>query len=53
MEGRKEDIIIELGKEWIRVGLVADRMPRKTFESKELATFKSDLPLHEYELAVE
>lgn len=31
MEGRKEDIIIELGNEWIRVGLVGDRVPRKTF----------------------
>lgn len=53
MENRKEDIIIELGSEWVRVGLVSDRLPRKSFESKELGTFRSDIPLQEYELTVE
>lgn len=48
MESRKEDIIFELGREWVRVGLIGDRIPRKTFEAKELGSYRSDLPLHDY-----
>ena len=30
---KKEDIIIELGSEFIRVGLVGDKIPRKTIKA--------------------
>jgi len=30
---KREDIIIELGGENIRVGLVGDKVPRKTFKT--------------------
>jgi actin-related protein len=51
---RKEDIIIELGAEWIRVGLVGDKAPRKTFRSKSLMkisqekTFQMEMLIEEF-----
>ena len=33
MENRKEDIIMEIGAEWVRVGLVSDKVPRKSFSA--------------------
>lgn len=30
---KREDIILELGGEFIRVGLVGDKVPRKTLKS--------------------
>ena len=32
---RREDIIIEIGQEFIRVGLVGDKVPRKTIKSSQ------------------
>ena len=48
MENRKEDIIMEIGAEWIRVGLVSDKVPRKSFSASILYTFKSGLPIKDY-----
>lgn len=33
METKREDIIIELGGEFIRVGIVGDKIPRKTLKA--------------------
>lgn len=53
MESRKEDIIIELGGEWMRVGLVGDRTPRKTLPSEDIVPYRSEMPLAEYEIKME
>ena len=38
---KKEDIIIELGGEWLRVGLVGDKVPRKSIRNKGYLLFSS------------
>lgn len=40
MDNRKEDIILEIGSEWVRVGLVADKVPRKTFPASVFNSYK-------------
>ena len=41
---RKEDIILELGGEWLRVGLVGDRVPRKAIRSKGCLRYNATHP---------
>ena len=48
MDNRKEDIILEIGSEWIRVGLVADKVPRKTFSASVFNSYKGEKPIQEY-----
>lgn len=38
---KKEDIIIELGGEYIKVGLVGDKIPRKSLRSGYLLKYNS------------
>lgn len=38
---KREDIIIELGNEFIRVGLVGDKVPRKTLKSGNTLKYPS------------
>ena len=53
MDNRKEDIILEIGSEWIRVGLVADKVPRKTFSASVFNSYKGEKPIQEYQNAIE
>jgi actin-related protein len=39
---KKEDIIIELGSEFIRVGLVGDKVPRKTIRSGNVLRYQDN-----------
>mgnify|MGYP000876466798 FL=1 len=41
---KKEDIIIELGNEYIRVGLVGDKVPRKLIKSGYLLKVLASQP---------
>jgi hypothetical protein len=38
---KREDIIIELGGEYIRVGLVGDKVPRKTLKTGNYLKYPS------------
>lgn len=53
MDSRKEDIIMEIGSEFIRVGLVSDKVPRKTFSAAILHEYKGNKSEKDYEISIE
>ncbi len=46
---------MEIGSEWIRVGLISDKVPRKTFSASVLNAYKSkdpEITLKDYEISI-
>ena len=39
---RKDDIIIEIGSEWLRMGLVGEKVPRKSLRAKSISKILKD-----------
>jgi actin-related protein len=50
---RREDIIIELGQEYIRVGLVGDKVPRKTIKASQYFSNPKDYGSQTFEMLLE
>ena len=53
MDNSKEDIILEIGGECIRVGVITEKVPKKTIPADVLYSYQEGMEPREYENSIE